>query len=149
MKHSQPILAFKPLILLPPTSYLLPLHPHHRLMLLAVFLTSCFLFSLTPSGLFNEMLGVSKPGSLNFYTLFRLIPLTPFVSRNLTLIYPTLSGSLDPLLCDLIAATPGLIFFLLMPHTLAAASSFSSSGAYSSLNFLLPLFLRLTPILIM
>ena len=31
-------LAFKPLILFPPTSYLLPLHPQHHLMLLAVSL---------------------------------------------------------------------------------------------------------------
>ena len=38
------------------------------------------------------MLGVSKPGELNCYTLFRLIPLTLFVSRNLTLIYVPLSG---------------------------------------------------------
>ena len=36
----------------------------------------------TSSGSFNGMLGVSKPGALNCYTLFRLIPLTLFVSRN-------------------------------------------------------------------
>ena len=36
MQHSHHILAFKPLILFPPTLYLLPLHPHHRLMFLAV-----------------------------------------------------------------------------------------------------------------
>ena len=38
MQHLHPTLAFKPLILYPPTLYLLPLHPHHRLMLLAVSL---------------------------------------------------------------------------------------------------------------
>ena len=38
------------------------------------------------------MLRVSKPGALNCYTLFRLIPLTLFVSRNLTLIYLPFSG---------------------------------------------------------
>ena len=38
------------------------------------------------------MLGVSEPGALNSYTLFRLIPLTLFVSRNQTLIYLCLSG---------------------------------------------------------
>ena len=59
------------------------------------------------------------------------------------------SGSLDSLLCDLIARTPGLLFFLLMPHTLVAALSFSSGRASPSLNFLLPLFLRLIPTLIM
>ena len=35
MQHLHPTLIFK---LFPPTLYLLPLHPHHRLMLLAVFL---------------------------------------------------------------------------------------------------------------
>ena len=38
MQHSHPTLAFKLLILFPPTLYLLALHPHHRLMLLAVSL---------------------------------------------------------------------------------------------------------------
>ena len=38
MQHSHPTLAVKPLILFPPTLYLLPLHPYHRLMLLAVSL---------------------------------------------------------------------------------------------------------------
>ena len=77
--------------------------------------TSGFFFpSLTPSGFFNELLGISEPGALNCYTLFRLIPLTLFVFRNLTLIYLPLSGSLDSILCDLIAATPVLVFFLLM-----------------------------------
>ena len=36
MQHLHPTLAFKPLIVFLPTLYLLPLHPHHRLMLLAV-----------------------------------------------------------------------------------------------------------------
>ena len=38
MQYSRPTLAFKPLILFPPTSYLLPLHPHHHLILLVVSL---------------------------------------------------------------------------------------------------------------
>ena len=38
MLHSHPTLAFKPLILFPPTLYLLALRPHHRLMLLTVSL---------------------------------------------------------------------------------------------------------------
>ena len=95
------------------------------------------------------MLGVSEPGALNCYILFRLIPLTLFVSRNLTLIYLPLSGSLDSLLYDLIAATPDLLFFLLMLLTLAAASSLSSGRAYSPPSFLHSLFLRLNPTLIM
>ena len=44
MQHLHPTLIFQPLILFPPTLYLLPLHPHHRLMLLAVSLY--FLLSL-------------------------------------------------------------------------------------------------------
>ena len=149
MQHSHPALAFKPLILLLPTLYLLPLHPYHHLMLLVVSLYLLLLLPpLTPSQFFNGMLGVSKPGALNCYTLFRLILLILFVSRNLTLIYLLLSESLDSLLCDLIAATPCQIFFLLMSQTLVAASSFSSDGAYFSLNFLPPPFLCLTPTLI-
>ena len=57
------------------------------------------------------MLGVSEPGALNCYTLFHLIPLTSFVSKNLTLIYLPLSGSLDSLLCDPLAPPPDLVFF--------------------------------------
>ena len=38
MQRLHPTLIFKPLIHFPPTLYFLPLHPHHRLMLLAVSL---------------------------------------------------------------------------------------------------------------
>ena len=95
---------------------------------------------LTPSGFFNGMLEVPEQGALNCYTFCHLIPLTLFVSRNLILNYLLLSGSLDSLLCNLIAPTPGMAFSLLMPRTLATASSFSSGRAYASLNFLPPLF---------
>ena len=81
------------------------------------------------------MLGVSEPGALNCYNLFRFIQLTASISRNLTLIHFPLSGSPDSLLCDLIVPTPRLVFFLLMSHTLAS-SSFSSGRTYLSLNFL-------------
>ena len=114
------------------------------------FFTSSFLFpSLTLLGFFNGMLGVSEPGELNYYTLFRLIPLTLFIFRNLTSIYLLLSESLDSLLCNPMAPTPDLVFFLLMSQTLAAASSYLSSRTYSSLSFLPPLFLCLAPTLIM
>ena len=149
MQHSHPTLAFKPLILYPLNLYLLPLHPHHRLMLLAVSLY--LLFPLLPNSLrlINGILGVSEPGTLKWYTLFSLIPLTLFVSRNLTLIYLPLFRSLDSLLCDSMAPTPDLVFFLLMSQTLAAASSLSSGRVYPSMSFLPPLFLRLAPNLIM
>ena len=45
------------------------------------------------------------------YTSFRFILLTLFVSRNVVLSF---SRFLNSLLCDLIAPTPGLAFFLLM-----------------------------------
>ena len=44
-----PTLAFKPLIRFPPTLYLLPLHSHHRLMLLAVSLYLLLPLLLTDS----------------------------------------------------------------------------------------------------
>ena len=49
MQHSHPTLAFKLLILFPPTWYLLPLHPHHRFMLLAVSLYLLLSLSLPNS----------------------------------------------------------------------------------------------------
>ena len=145
MQHSHPTLAFKPLILFPPTLYLLPLHPHHRLTLLAVSLYLLLPLPLLNSfWFFNGMPGVSEPGAL-----FYLIPLTLFISRNLTSIYLPLSRFLDSLLCDPMAPTPDMVFFLLMSQMLAAASSFSSSRVYPSLSFLPPLFLCSAPTLIM
>ena len=112
MQHLHPILAFKPLILSCPLC-IFSLCTLTTASCSWLFLsTSCFLFSsLTPSGFLNGMLGVFKPGALNCYTLFCLIPLTLFVSRNLTLIYRPLSRSLDSMLCDSMAPTPNLVFF--------------------------------------
>ena len=92
---------------------------------------------------------VSEPGALNYNIFFRPIPLTLSVSRKLILTHLPLSGSLDSLLCNLIAPTPGRAFSLLISRTLAAASSFSSGRSCPSLNFLPPLSLRLTSTLIM
>ena len=141
MQHSCPTFAFKPLTLLSPTSYLLPLYPH-PFMFRAVFLYLRLpLPPLTYSGFYNEMLEIFEPRVLSYYTLSRAILLTLSASRNLTLIHLPLSVFLDSLLCDLIALTPDLAFFLPMNHMLAPASSFSSGRAYLSLNFLPPLFL--------
>ena len=142
MQHSRPTLAFKPLILFPPTSHLLPLYPDHRLMFLAVLLYLLLPFlSLAPSEFFNRMLEISEPGALNYYPLSRLILLTLFVSSNLTLIHIPLSRFPNSLLSDLIASTCSLAFSLPIPRTLAAASSpFSSGRAYLSMNSLPPLF---------
>ena len=67
----------------------------------------CFLLPLTPSWLFNGMLGVSEPAALNFSTLFRPVHSTLF----LTLTHLLFSRSLDSLLCDLIEPDPGLASF--------------------------------------
>ena len=104
---------------------------------------------LTLSGFFNRMLEVFEHEALNYFTFSRLILSTLSVSRNPILSHLPLSGFLDSLLCILIAPTPGLAYSLLMPCTLAAASSLSSGKAYPFLNFLPPLFLRLIPTLIM
>ena len=137
MQHFHTTLAFKPLIpyALIPHFVSSPSPPPSDLGCLSTPLASSF--PLTPSGFFNGMLAVTEPRALNCYTFFRLISLILFVSRNLTLIHFPFSGSLNSLLCVLIAPTPGLAFSPVMP---AAVSSFSSGRAYLSLNFLPPLF---------
>ena len=97
-------------------------------------------YPLTRSGFFNGMPEIFQPGALNYYTLSHLILWILFVFRNPTLTHLPLSGSLDSLLCDLIALTSGLAFFLLMTRTLAVASLFLSGRAYPSMNFLRPFF---------
>ena len=87
----------------------------------------------------RSLLKIGRLFSLKF-TLSRPILLISSVSRNLFLTHRPLSGSLDSLLSDLIAPTPGLEFFLLRTRALAAVSSFSSGRTYPFLNFLLPLF---------
>ena len=125
------------------------MHPPYPLMFLTVFsIPPASSSPLTRSGFFNGTLEIFKPEALNCYTLSRLILWITSVSRNPTLTHLPLSASLHSLLCDPIALTPGLAFFLPMTITLAAALLFSSGRAYPSLNFLSPLSLRLTPTLI-
>ena len=97
--------------------------------------------ALTLSGFLKGMLEVSEPEAPNYFTFFRPILLTLFVSRNPILTHLPLPRSLDSLLCVLIAPTPSLVFSLLMPRTLAVALSFLSESAYPSLNFPFLLFL--------
>ena len=148
--HSRPTLVFKLLISHLPVFYFLPLPPHHRPLHLAFLLRLLPpLHPLTLSGFFNRMLEVFGPEALNYFTFF--CPILSILSafRNPILNHLPLSGFLDSLLCVLIAPTPGLAFSLVMPRTLAAASSFLSGRAYPSLNFLPPLFLCSIPTLIM
>ena len=140
MQHSHPTLAFKPLILFPPTLYLLPLHPHHLFMLLAV---SLYLLLSLPLPYSLRVLewnaGGLRARSTKLLHFILSHPVDLFISRNLTSIFLPLFRSLDSLLCNPMAPTPDLVFFLLMSQTLVAVSSFSSSRAYS-LSFLPPLF---------
>ena len=148
MLHSCPTLVSKLLIPHLPIIYLLPLPSNHRPLLLAILLHLLPpLLPLILSGFFNGMLEVFEPGALNYFTFFHPILSTLSAFRNPIL--TPLSGFLDSLFCDLIAPTPGLAFSLLMPRMPVAALSFSSDRAYPFLNFLLPLFLRSIPTLIM
>ena len=136
-------LVFKPLFPHLPILYLLPLPPHHRLLLLAIVLRLLSpLLPLTLSGFFNGMLEVFEPGALNYFTFSRSILSILSAFRNPILTHLPLSGFLHSLLCVLIAPIPSLVFALVMPRTPVAASSFLSGRAYPFLNFLLPFFLR-------
>ena len=146
MQHLHPTLIFKPLILFPPTLYLLP---HYRLMLLVVSL-----YLRLPIPLPNSLRAFQwNAGGLQA----RSTKLLHFISSHpVGLIYIqesnlNLSSSFpDPwILCNPMAPTPDLVLFLLMSQTLVVASLFSSSRTYPSLSFLPPLFLRWTPTLIM
>ena len=140
MLHSRSTLVFKPFISRRPILYLLP---HHRPLLLTVLLRLLSpLLPLTLLGFSNGMLEFFELEALNYFTFSRPILLTLPVSRNPILTNLPLSGFLDSLLCVLIAPISGLAISLLMPHTLAAVSSFSSDRAYPSLNFLPPFFSR-------
>ena len=113
------------------------------------FYVSCLLSAPDSlSGFSNGILEVFEPEALNYFTFFRRILLILSVSRNPFLTHLPFYGSLDSLVCVLIAPTPGLAFSLLMPSTLATVSSFKSVRAYLSVNFLHPLFLRSIPTLI-
>ena len=140
MQHSHSTLTLKPPILFSPTLYLLPLYPHHRFMLLAV--------SLSPqlSLPFPNSLRVLQwnAGGLQVKST-KLLHFNSSHSVDLIYIQECNLKFLDSLLCDPMVLTPDLVFFLLMSQTLAAASSFLSSRAYSSLSFLPPLFLCLGP----
>ena len=109
-------------------------------MCLAVFLYLLLhLPSLIRSGSFSRMPEVFEPEPMNYYTLSRFMLWILSVFRNPTLNHLPLSESKDSLLCDLIALTPGLAFFLPKTRTLAVALPFSSAKSYSSMKFLLSL----------
>ena len=117
IQHFCPTLAFKSLSLFGPFCiFFLTTASCSRLSLYC----SCLLSPLTPSGLFNGILTVSKLGPLNCSTFLCLIPLT--------------LSAFSVLQSKRIHSQSGILF--LMPHTLAATSLFSSRRDYPSLNFL-------------
>ena len=129
MQASRPTLVYKPPTFLLPTSYLLPLHPPHPIMILAVVLYLLLpLPALTHAEFFNGILEVFKPEVLNYYTSSRFILWILSLSRYLILIHLPLFGSRDTRLCDLIALTSGLAFFILITCTLAVGSSFRKAA---------------------
>ena len=97
---------------LPPTSYLLPLHPHPPCV--SNFSPKPPASSPDSSEFFSGMMEVFEPEALKYYTSFRFILWILSVCRNPTLTHLPLSTSLDTLLCDLIALTHSLAFFLPM-----------------------------------
>ena len=150
MQHLHPTLAFKLLILFPPTLYLLPLHPHYLLMLLAISLylllplplpNSLRIFQWNAGGL------QAKSTELLHFLSSHLVDLICIQESNLNLSSSFRIAGFSALRSD--GSQSRSVVFLLMSQTLAAASSFSSGRTYPSLSFLPPLFLRLTPNLIM
>ena len=124
MQHSRLTLAFRPLIFLPLISYLLPIHSPNRLMLPAVF------FLIPDSSSFPDSLKVlqwngrglrARRTKLLHFISSHLVDLICIQEFNLNHL---LFGSLDFLLCYLIAPTPGLAFFLIFLVHLTAYAFF-------------------------
>ena len=114
----------------PPTLYLLPLHPYHRHMFLAVSLYLLFLLPLPDSlRVFQWNAGDLEARSTGLQHFLSSHPVYLICIQKSNLNASFFLRPLDFLLCDLIAATPVLIFFLLISQTLAAASSFLSGRA--------------------
>ena len=150
MQHSHPTLTFKLLILFPPILYLLPLHPHHRLMLLAVSLylllslplpNSLRVLQWNAGGLRARIIKLihsisSHPvdliyiqeSNLNLSSSFRIPGFSALQSHGTHF----RSGIFST---DITDASGGVIIL--------------SSRSHSSLSFLPPLFLRLALTLIM
>ena len=149
MLHFRPTLVFKLIIPRRPILYLLPLPPHHRPLLLAILLR--LLPPLLPDSIrvlqWNAEGLRARSTELLHFLSSHSVDHIGIQESNLNSF--SSSGSLDFLLCVLIAPTSDLAFSFARPRTLAAVLSFSSCRVYLSLNFLPPLFLRLIPTLIM
>ena len=150
VQHSHPTLTFKLLILFPPTLYFLPLHPHYRLMLLAVSL-----YLLLPLSLPNSLRVLqwnagglrARRTKLIHFISFHPVDLIYIQESNLNLSSSFRIPGFSTLQSHGTHSRSGIF-----STDVADASGgviFSSSSAHSSLSFLPPLFLRLAPTLIM
>ena len=137
MQHLHPTLVFKPLILFPPTLYLLPLHSHHRLMLLAVSLYLPLLVTL-PDSLrvlqWNAGGLRARSTKLLYYISSHPVDLFCIQESNLNLSSSFRIPGFSALRSDCSHSRSGI--FLLMSQTLAAASgrqglSFSELSTFS------------------
>ena len=136
MQHLHPTVIFKPLILFPPTLYLLHLHPHHRLMLLLPLLlpNSLRVLQARSTKLLHFIsshpvdLIYIQESNLNLSSSFQIPGFSALQSHGIH----SRSGIFSTNVAD---ASGGVIIFV--------------KQAYPSLSFLPPLFLRLTPTLIM
>ena len=147
MQRSCSTLAYKLPTVLLPTSYLLTLHIIHSQMIFAVLFLLLPLCSLTCSEFFN-----GKLSNLRDKDTEVLLFISSYTDDLICFQESKLNSSSSFGIPDCSALRsdcthPGLAFFVLITHTLAAASSFSSGRAYPSLNFLLPLSLCLNPTL--
>ena len=151
MLHSRPTLVSKPLIPHPPILYLLPLPPHHRLLLLAALLRLLPpLLSLTLSGFFNGMLEVFKPGALNYFTFFHptLSTISAIQKSNLNSSSSFRIPGFSALRSDRTHSRSGI----LSPdatHASGGVVTFVRQGLFFSELSEPPLFLRSIPTLIM
>ena len=143
MQHSRPTLAFKHLILLLPFLYFLHLHPHHRLLLLGVSTSPVSSSTPPPDSLWVLQW---KTGGLRA----RSTELLHFISSHpidfICIQDSNLNSSpffripkFSALRSDCTHSWSGILS-LVMPGTLAAASSFSPGRIYPSRSFLPPLF---------
>ena len=98
MQHCCPTFAFKP----PIAHFVFPLlHPHHRLMPLAVFLRLLLpLHPLTPSGFFNGMLEATEPGAQKHFLSSHPVDIICIQKSNLNLYSSFLISGFSTLLSD-------------------------------------------------
>ena len=129
MQHSHPTIAFNPLTVFPPTLYLLPLHPHHRLMLLAVSFYLLLLLPLPDSlRVFQWSAGglQARSTKLIHFILSHPVDLICIQESNLNLSSSFRIPGFSTLRSDCSHSRSGI--FLLMSQTIVAGHHFRQAG---------------------